>query len=122
MPLGLVLFAHGARDERWAEPFYAILERVRAASSVPVELAFLEMMAPSLDLAVDALLRQGVSSIRVVPVFLGQGSHLRRDLPELIEKIRKAHPQLSISAVQAAGEAPAVLDALAAYCLQNIRT
>ena len=29
MPHGLILFAHGARDPRWAEPFEAVAARVR---------------------------------------------------------------------------------------------
>ena len=46
---GLILFAHGARDPRWAIPFEAVAERVRAARpGVPVRLAFLEFMAPNL--------------------------------------------------------------------------
>ncbi|HZW73593.1 MAG TPA: cobalamin biosynthesis protein CbiX, partial [Caldimonas sp.] len=28
----LVLFAHGARDPRWADPFEAVAERIRAAA------------------------------------------------------------------------------------------
>jgi sirohydrochlorin cobaltochelatase len=31
MSAGLILFAHGARDPRWAEPFLAIAERIRVA-------------------------------------------------------------------------------------------
>jgi sirohydrochlorin cobaltochelatase len=56
----------------------------------------------------------------VVPLFLGQGGHLRRDLPELIQKVSAKHPLLSITAVDAAGEAPVVLDALVRYCLDSI--
>ncbi len=49
MTTALILFAHGARDPEWAEP----LRRVQAAirwrlDSVPVELAFIEFMAPNL--------------------------------------------------------------------------
>ena len=28
---GLLLFAHGARDPRWADPFQAVAEEARAA-------------------------------------------------------------------------------------------
>ena len=41
----IVLFAHGARDAQWAEPFRKIKAMVRARKSgMPVELAFLEIM------------------------------------------------------------------------------
>jgi hypothetical protein len=35
-----------------------------------VRLAYLELMAPTLDEAIDALAAQGATAIRVVPVFL----------------------------------------------------
>jgi sirohydrochlorin cobaltochelatase len=116
---GLVLFAHGARDARWAEPFQAILARVRSNTEVPVELAFLELMAPDFVTAVDLLASQGCDRIKVVPLFLGQGAHLRRDLPDLINRAREKHPALGISAVDAVGENPAVLEALARYCIDS---
>ena len=56
MSNGLILFAHGARDPRWAEPFEAIAAAVRArAPSVDVRLAFLELMAPDLPTVADFL-------------------------------------------------------------------
>ena len=116
---GLVLFAHGSRDPRWAEPFERIAARVRARCGAghPVVLAFLELMTPSLPEAVAALGAQGCTEATVVPVFLGQGGHVRRDLPELIEQCRAAHPGLRLHSATAAGEDDAVLDAIAAYCL-----
>ena len=52
MPAGLILFAHGARDGRWAEPFERLRDRVAdAAPHARVVLAFLELMVPDLDAA-----------------------------------------------------------------------
>ncbi len=52
----LVLFAHGARDPRWAEPFQRIQSMLRARrSDAVVELAFLELMQPVLADAIAAL-------------------------------------------------------------------
>ena len=46
---GIVLFAHGARDPRWAAPFEAVALRVRAQRpDARVALAYLELMAPTL--------------------------------------------------------------------------
>ena len=40
MSAGLVLFAHGARDPRWAEPFEAVAARLRTLEpGVPPHLA-----------------------------------------------------------------------------------
>lgn len=116
---GVVLFAHGARDARWAEPFAAVRERVAARlAPVPVELAFLELMSPTLETVVDALVARGCDAIDVVPVFLGQGGHLRRDLPERVERVRARHPALNVRVATAAGEDDAVLAAIADHAVR----
>ena len=121
MPAGLVLFAHGARDARWAEPFLRLRERV--AHAVPdsrVVLAFLEFMAPDLNAAVADLSAAGCRDIAMVPVFLGQGGHLREDVPKLLQRVAARHPECRVRLAIAAGEDDAVLDAIAAYCLRHL--
>ena len=118
---GLVLFAHGARDARWAEPFAAVVERIRAARpDVPVTLAFLEHLDPDLAGALRALVGQGVAEVRVVPLFFGRGGHLREDLPALLEAARTAVPGLRVEVTAAAGEAPAIQQALADFALCDL--
>ncbi len=122
MTHGLILFAHGARDPRWAEPFERLQQRVRAlAPETEVRLCYLELMHPDLDGALDELVALGVDSIRVIPVFLGQGGHVRRDLPGLIAAAQGRFPGTAISCAAPAGEDDGVLDALARYCVTGSR-
>lgn len=118
---GIVLFGHGARDARWAEPFERLAARLRAArgADAPVSLAFLELMTPSLDTAIATQIAAGCSRITEVPVFFGQGGHIRRDLPQLIDACRAAHPGVEIRCATAVGEDDGVLDAIARYCLDQ---
>ncbi|RQR57501.1 cobalamin biosynthesis protein CbiX [Burkholderia sp. Bp9002] len=117
---GIVLFGHGARDPRWAEPFERLAARLRAAApAATVSLAFLELMTPSLDTAVAAQVAAGCTRITVVPVFFGQGGHVRRDLPQLVDACRAAHPGVEIRCATAVGEDDGVLDAIARYCLDQ---
>ncbi|CAB5282914.1 sirohydrochlorin chelatase [Burkholderia multivorans] len=118
---GIVLFGHGARDPRWAEPFERLAARLRAAgSAAQVSLAFLELMTPSLDVAVAAQIAAGCTRVTVVPVFFGQGGHVRRDLPQLIDACRAAHPGVEIRCATAVGEDDGVLDAIARYCIDQL--
>ncbi|PLQ01472.1 sirohydrochlorin chelatase [Cupriavidus pauculus] len=113
----IILFGHGARDSRWREPFDRLHTRLSALlPGCAVRLAFLELMAPSLADAIDDLAGTGVDTMTVVPVFFGQGGHLRRDFPVLIEECRTRHPGIQIQAATAVGEIDSVLDAIAAYC------
>lgn len=120
MTRSLVLFAHGARAASWAAPF----ERLRGLAQarmpeVPVSLAFLELMEPRLPEHVAALAAQGVTSITIVPVFLGQGGHLLRDLPLMVDQLRASLPQLAITVAGAVGEDPGVLAAMTDYCVST---
>ncbi|KWZ36734.1 sirohydrochlorin chelatase [Burkholderia anthina] len=119
---GIVLFGHGARDPRWAEPFERLAARLRGAGSpaTQVSLAFLELMTPSLGEAVAAQAAAGCTRITVVPVFFGQGGHVRRDLPQLVDACRAAHPGVDIRCATAVGEDDGVLDVVARYCVDQI--
>ena len=70
-------------------------------------------MQPSLGEAVAAAAAAGATSIDVVPMFLGTGGHLRKDLPPLVDAARTAHPAVAIRLHPAIGEHMAVLDAMA---------
>jgi sirohydrochlorin cobaltochelatase len=110
---GLLLFAHGARDPLWAEPFEAVAAQVRAASpGLHVALSYLEFMSPSLPEGISALAAQGCRRVLVLPMFLGAGGHVRRDLPELLHAASQAHPGLALHLSSAIGEQPAVLAAM----------
>jgi sirohydrochlorin cobaltochelatase len=116
MDHAIVLFAHGSRDSEWAEPFKKIREEVESRNpSVKVELAFLELMPPSLEEAITRLADSGTDRITVFPLFLAQGGHLKRDLPRLIDDIRKRHPGIGIEVAPALGEVDAILDTIARW-------
>jgi sirohydrochlorin cobaltochelatase len=118
---GLVLFAHGARDPRWREPFERLERKVQALRPhLAVSLAFLELMNPDLDQAVDVLVASGCTAIRVVPVFLGQGGHVREDLPAAVERAQRRHPDVSLALRRAVGEDDAVLDQIVGVALEGL--
>jgi len=109
----IILFGHGARDSRWREPFDRLASLWQDQHpNTPVELAFLEMMQPSLEEAVAALSAKGAVQLTVVPVFFGQGGHLRNDFPVLVQDCREKFPNLELSATPAVGEDLAVLQAI----------
>jgi sirohydrochlorin cobaltochelatase len=111
---GLLLFAHGARDAAWAMPFEAVLTRVRAQRpDLQVALAFLELMQPDLANAAAQLVRRGCRQIDVVPLFLGTGGHVRRDLPLLLQRLQSEHPGTRWTLHDPVGEHPDVIDAIA---------
>jgi sirohydrochlorin cobaltochelatase len=114
MPVkALILFGHGARDSRWREPFDRLVTLWKARHpDVRVELAFLELMKPSLEEAISKLAGDGATEVVVVPVFFGQGGHLRNDFPVLLSACQDKFPEIKLSATPAVGEDEAVLQAI----------
>ena len=118
----IVLFGHGARDSRWAEPFEALKRRLEQLTerNVQIKLAYLELMQPSLPDAIGQCAENGVVEVVIVPVFFGQGAHLRNDFPALVKDCHTQFPQLRISATPAVGQWEAVSDCIANTALQYV--
>lgn len=108
-----MLFAHGSRDREWTRPFEAIAAAVgRKAPASAIALGYLEH-GPSLDEAVSALAAKGAVAIRVVPLFLGPGGHVKEDLPKLVAKVAAEHPEQRLTLEKAIGEQQPVIEAIA---------
>jgi sirohydrochlorin cobaltochelatase len=108
---GIVLFAHGSRAPAWSRPFKKIAAQL--PKKFLVRVAYLELMRPSLGEAVKSLAAAGVKKVRVVPLFLGAGGHVRNDLPRLAAHARNAHPGLHVVVEKPIGEQSKVIRAIA---------
>ncbi len=138
MKRGLLLVAHGARDPAWSKPFEAVVARVQSASgtaagsaggsasdaadALVTRVAYLEHMTPNIDAASGALVREGCTRIDVMPLFLGSGGHVQRDVPAAVDALRKRHPAVTFRMHAAAGESDAIIDAMAQLALNATRT
>ena len=117
-PHGIVLFAHGSRDPHWRAPIEYIAALIQELDpEVQVRCAYLEMTTPDLPSAVDEMAQQGLRSLLVLPIFLGMGKHLRQDLPELMQTLRRKHPQIVLQLAASVGENQEVLRAIAQSAL-----
>jgi sirohydrochlorin cobaltochelatase len=118
---GLILFAHGARDPRWAEPFERVAVRVRALRPAwAISLAYLEFLPPDLDAAGATLAADGCTEVEILPLFLGAGGHVRKDLPERVDRLRANHPAVRWTLRPAAGESDILVEALARIAVQTM--
>ena len=119
MTTAIILFAHGARDPEWANPLRRIQAAVRERiAEVPVELAFLEFIAPSLPESTARLVAEGARKIVVLPLFIARGGHLKREVPEMLDGLRLTYPEVQFSLGAAIGENEIVVQAMASAALQ----
>ncbi len=116
MGVGIILFAHGARDPAWAGPVLRLqrmlTERMPGAM---VEPAYLEYMTPTLEAAASALVARGATELSIVPVFLANGGHLRDDLPPRVAAIGAKHPGIKVRIAPPIGEVDTILSAISGW-------
>lgn len=110
----VILFAHGAKNDRWEKPMRRLADMLgKKLPDCRVSLAFLQFGEPKLLDQIDHDVKAGADRIVVLPYFLAKGGHLLSDLPKIIEEARKRHPEVTIEAADPIGEIPEVLEAMA---------
>lgn len=111
---GTILFGHGSRDPLWRKPIEAVASQIQElAPAVHVRCAYLELTLPDLPSSAAELATLGVTSITVVPMFLGVGRHARDDLPLLMAAVQASHPQIAFDLRPAIGEEAQMIELMA---------
>ena len=119
MTKAIILFGHGSRDPQWRQPMESVAARLlQRHPGLPVRCAYLEFDQPGLAAAAAEVIAAGAREVSIVPMFLGTGTHARKDLPALLDAMRQAHPQVHFSLQRAVGDDPRVLDLLATIALE----
>jgi sirohydrochlorin ferrochelatase len=110
---GLVVFAHGSRVAEANESVEAVAAALANAGGFEhVEPAFLELGTPDLAGAVERLISSGVDEIIVLPYFLTLGTHLRRDLPRIVDGLRSIYKGVAIHVTEPLEGHPALVEVL----------
>ena len=110
---GYVVFAHGSSIESANDAVRAVAADMERQGGMLVAAAFLEGGEPDLRGAVESMADR-VSRVVVVPYFLTLGLHLQRDLPRLVEDVRRAYPSIEIQVTAPLDGHPAMVEVLLA--------
>ena len=105
----LLVVGHGTVDEAGVSMFMAFVERLRAASPVPVEGGFLELASPPIQEAVTALVAGGHRQLDVVPLVLVAAGHSKGDVPAALERERLRNPGVTFRYARPLGPHPLLL-------------
>ena len=83
--VGIVVVGHGTANPTGAKETAAVAEQLaRLAPGVPVELGFLEVIEPSIDVAVGRLADRGCREVLALPILLFAAGHAKRDVPSAL--------------------------------------
>lgn len=105
---GLLLVAHGSKDPEWTTPFKAIEDFVKGEFAGPTALAYLESVSPQIEQGVSQLTASGVTTITVAPLFFAVGSHVRTDIPRLIQEAASRYSGVTFNILPAVGQIPVI--------------
>lgn len=95
MKKALIVIAHGSREASSNDSLFEFLERFkRRYDERLVQPAFLELAQPLIPEAIDRCAAQGAEDIMIVPLMFFPGKHVKKDIPEIIEKAKMKHPQI----------------------------
>ncbi len=113
----LILLCHGSADPEWTRPFKALQDIIAAKSSqMPVAIAYLDPAKPNFADVTAQLASSGVQEIVVAPIFFARGSHVKKDLPELVEAARVRHA-LTFQVLPTIGEIDMLLEAIGGWVI-----
>jgi sirohydrochlorin ferrochelatase len=106
----LILLTHGSKRPRWRKPFEALLRNLRKETGrTNIHLAHMELAPPSLEDVVEQAVKDGVTSIRVLPLFMSSGTHLIKDIPAQVKALTRKHRGLKIVTLPPLGSHPRFL-------------
>ncbi|MDH3216044.1 MAG: CbiX/SirB N-terminal domain-containing protein [Candidatus Krumholzibacteria bacterium] len=112
-PVRLVLFAHGSTDPRWKQTFENIANDLASRLGPDrVRLAYMEFTSPTLLDVVEESLADGITRLRLLPMFMSGGGHVSRDIPRQVRLVQDRFPDLTIDLLPAIGENGRVLDTI----------
>lgn len=108
-----MLAGHGSRSPEANRSLRALAETLETRLGCPVVAAYLEMAEPSIPTTILGCVLGGARHIVIVPYFLHPGMHVSRDIVEIVDAARLAHPRVTFTVAAFFGSHPGVADMLA---------
>lgn len=94
---GAILLCHGSRLPETRKTLEKLKEMISLGSNfVAVEEAFLQFGQPDLPAALAKMSLLGLDQVVVVPLFLVDGVHVRKDIPAILNREKARYPQMEI--------------------------
>jgi sirohydrochlorin ferrochelatase len=116
----ILLIAHGSRQQSANVDLRELATRLLAQGHYQiVEPSFLELCEPDILAGGDRCLALGAPRVLMVPYFLSEGVHLRRDLAAARDELEARHPGVAFSLGPALGPHP-LLDELVADRIREL--
>jgi sirohydrochlorin ferrochelatase len=116
----VLLIAHGSREPAANDDLHALADRLVASGEHPIVVAcFLELAEPDIPTGGERCVACGATRVLMVPYFLSEGVHLRRDLTAARDELQARHPGVEFRLGPPLGPHP-LLDSLVAERIRKL--
>ena len=113
----VMIVGHGSRSLKSQEEFKKIIEVMKQKlAHTKVYGTNMELAEPLMEDTIDEIVKEnsGISEIIVVPFFLFEGMHIRKDIPEKLDEFREKYPDIKITFGRPLGADPMIAEVLTA--------
>ncbi|SFL68773.1 sirohydrochlorin chelatase [Halanaerobium salsuginis] len=97
MKEALLVVSHGSKNQASRQEFAEFINKLRTVKQnyfSKIDGACLEFADPQLETAVKKLVAAGYSKLVILPLFIFAGYHVRKDIPERLDSLKKEVPEL----------------------------
>lgn len=111
----VMIVGHGSRSLKSQEDFNKVIDIMKEKlSHTKVYGTNMELAEPLMDSTIDQIVKENseLSEIAVVPFFLLEGMHIRKDIPEKLEEFRMKYPNIKITFGKPLGADPILAEVL----------
>jgi sirohydrochlorin ferrochelatase len=116
----ILLIAHGSRQASANDDLHELAARLSSQGTYPiVEPSFLELAEPELLAGGRRCVELGATRVLMIPYFLSEGVHLRRDLTAARDELNRRHPDVQFILGSPLGPHP-LLDQLVAERIREL--
>lgn len=111
---GILYIAHGSRTKKGTDEAKTFIRKIMKKIPITIqETGFLELSRPTIEEGFKKCVARGATSVTVVPLFLLAAGHMKRDIPEILSRLQRQYPGVTVTLKEALGVQGAVLDGLA---------
>jgi precorrin-8X/cobalt-precorrin-8 methylmutase len=107
---GILLLGHGSRQAEATQAFHIASKAVSSMVTCPVNQAVLSAGESSVSRAVAGLVDQGAKKVLIVPVFLFEGTHVKFDIPEILDNLKTGYPDTEFKVTDCFGVDGRIVD------------
>jgi sirohydrochlorin ferrochelatase len=94
---GILILAHGSKRQETESTLDSLVKKVKVKTGERLVMpAFLQFSEQNLEKGIELLVNEGANLVKIVPMFLFDGVHVTKDIPEELEEIKKKYPGVEI--------------------------